>query len=95
MKEITTVYEQIAILGTRVKNYRKKTGMTQKRLSEITGLSIFTISQFENGKGQGMSLTNFCSILKALNLEDGMETIVPDIMDIDLGKEWNRQNKRK
>ena len=57
--DINTPYESIVSLGEAFAKYRKSLKISQQRLHEMTGISIFTISQFENGKGQGLSLSHF------------------------------------
>nr|WP_320058222.1 helix-turn-helix transcriptional regulator [uncultured Bacteroides sp.] len=46
-------------LGTRFKDYRKRMGLTQKEVAAHTGLSVFTISTFENGTFTGLTLSSF------------------------------------
>ena len=41
-----TPYESIASLGASFAKYRKSLNISQQRLHEKTGISIFTISQF-------------------------------------------------
>ena len=88
-----TAYETIALMGSRFKQYRRALGMSQKRLHEITGVAMSTISLFENGKGQGMSLSHFLLLIKALDLEFDYESIIPEVRKKDLAKLWKEQNR--
>lgn len=55
-------------LSTYVREYRKKAGMTLKDVSELIGIRIATISDFEN-KPESCKLETFFKILAALNLQ--------------------------
>lgn len=39
-------------IGEKIKSYRKATGLTQKKLGELSGTSERTIQQYESGKRQ-------------------------------------------
>ena len=93
MNETLTAYERIALMGTRFKTYRRALGISQKRLHEITGVAMSTISLFENGKGQGMSISHFLLILDALDLEFDYESMIPEVRRKDLAKLWKEQNR--
>ena len=46
-------------------------GYTQKEVAEKSGLSVFTISTFENGSSTGATLASFVKSLRAIdNLEE-------------------------
>ena len=64
--DINTPYESIISLGEAFAKYRKSLKISQQRLHERTGISIFTISQFENGKGHGLSLSHFLLLMDAV-----------------------------
>lgn len=87
--------EIISILGEKYKDYRKALGISQRDIHLKTGIAISTISLFENGKGQGMSLENLISLLKTVELDDGLLDVIPVIPSLDLEKEWNKRNGRK
>ena len=48
--------ELVSMLGRRFKDYRIRCRLTQKELAEITGVSVPTIRNFENGKSYNVSL---------------------------------------
>ncbi len=50
-----------------IKAVRKQKGITQKRLSEVSGIDQSSISRMENGK-QGISLSNLYLIASALEV---------------------------
>lgn len=49
-------------MGKRYSGYRKRMGYTQKEVAEKSGLSIFTISNFENGSSTGVTLASFIKL---------------------------------
>ena len=63
-------------LSKRIKNNRILYPMTQSELAENSMVSIGTIKRFE--KGEDISFLNVIKILKALELEGGLELLVPD-----------------
>lgn len=42
--------ENLVKLGLHIRKLRRERGMTQKQVSELTGLSVSSISRIENGK---------------------------------------------
>ncbi len=91
-EDITSPYESIASVGKAFARYRKALNISQQRLHVKTGISIFTISQFENGKGQGLSLAHFLLLLDALGLDISLDGLIPAASDIDPEKLWMQQN---
>lgn len=92
--DMNTPYESIISLGEAFAKYRKSLKISQQRLHEKTGISIFTISQFENGKGHGLSLSHFLLLLDAVGLELSLSDLIPIVSEIDPEKMWMLQNKR-
>jgi transcriptional regulator with XRE-family HTH domain len=78
------LYEQsgndiIRQLGKRFSDYRKRMGLTQKEVSEKSGLSVFTISSFENGSSTGVTLASFIKLLRAIDSLDEIEKLLPEL----------------
>ena len=94
MEKQQTVFDVIAALGMRFKAYRKAVGLSQQDIRRKTGVALSTISLFENGKGQGLSLTHFCLLLRALDLEMDPAEFIPDAFRSDLAGLWEKQNKQ-
>jgi transcriptional regulator with XRE-family HTH domain len=90
-----TTFDRIAELGRRFKQYRKAVGLTQHDLHYNTGVALSTISLFENGKGQGLSLAHFYLLMDALDLETSPDILIPEVHRSNLAKLWERQNKRR
>ena len=71
--------EIIRQLGTQYRVYRKRTGLTQKAVAEKSGLSVFTISSFENGSSTGVTLSSFIKLLRAIDSLDEIEKLLPEL----------------
>lgn len=93
--DINTPYESIISLGEAFAKYRKSLKISQQRLHEKTGISIFTISLFENGKGHGLSLSHFLLLMDAVGLNVSLSELIPIVSDIDPEKIWMSQNKKR
>ena len=87
-------HELLFAFGEKYKNYRKALGISQKDEHLKTGIAVSTLSLFENGKGQGLSLSNLVSLLKMVGLGDSLLSIIPEIPSLDLEKEWRRSKKK-
>lgn len=55
-------------LGHTIRRRRRKLGVDQKKLSELSGVSVHTISDIESGKGNP-TLSTVASLLEVLGLE--------------------------
>ena len=78
------LYEQsgsdfIRQLGKRYRDYRKRMGYTQKEVAKKSGLSVFTISSFENGSSTGVTLASFIKLLRAIDSLDEIEKLLPEL----------------
>ncbi len=66
-------------LGKRYSDYRKQMKYTQKDVSEKSGLSVFTISTFENGTSTGITLASFIKMIRAIDCLDEIEKLLPEL----------------
>lgn len=69
----------INLLAQRVKEYRLAARLSQKEMAEQSGMSKATISHFEQGVNQNMTLNNFISLLRVVGMENRMEEILPEL----------------
>ena len=65
-KEYTDA-EIVQALGVRFKEYRLSRRLTQKDVSEQTGISILTIRKFENGQAYNIQMSNFIALMRLLD----------------------------
>ena len=94
------LYEQsgsdlIQQLGKRYSDYRKRMGYTQKEVSEKSGLSVFTISSFENGSSTGLTLASFIKLLRAIESLDEIEKLLPELPESPRALFMKQQKRRK
>ena len=66
-------------LGKRYSDYRKRMKYTQKEVAEKSGLSVFTISSFENGSSTGITMASFIKLLRAIDSLDEIEKLLPEL----------------
>ncbi len=71
--------EIIRKLGKQYKKYRTRMKLTQKEVAEKSGLSVFTISSFENGSSTGITLASFIKLLRAIDYLEEIEKILPEL----------------
>lgn len=78
MREFKDVQTILSELGERVKRYRVSLNLTQAEIEEKSGVSKRSVSRLE--QGDGIQLDNFIKILSALNLENNLSVLVPDLV---------------
>jgi transcriptional regulator with XRE-family HTH domain len=71
--------ELIRELGKRYSVYRKRMGYTQKDVAYKSGISIFTISTFENGSSTGITMASFIKLLRAIDCLEEIEKLLPQL----------------
>ena len=76
----TDVYIQDQFIRMRLTSIRKSRGLTQKQLSEISGLSTATISNIENGENS-YTLRSLIRYAEALGYEINIDKKVVDDND--------------
>ncbi len=79
MSDYITNHEIILLLAQRVKEYRLAMRMSQKEMSEKSGVGLSTLSHFEQGSAPNMTLTNFISLLRVMGMEEKITEILPEL----------------
>ena len=74
-----SILELVKLLGARFKDYRLSSNMTQKEVSEQSGITITTIHKFENGATNNISLSTFLLLLKAIGQIDALDELKPEL----------------
>lgn len=69
----------VRLLGQRYRQYRISRQMKQTDVARQAGVSVFTLSQFENGKAANITLTNLIALLRAIEMLDGIEELLPEL----------------
>jgi transcriptional regulator with XRE-family HTH domain len=83
-----------AMIGKKFKSMRINADLTQKKLSELSGVSLMTISGFESGRTQ-ISLITFIQLLRTLEKLELIEYsfLQPDPISPRLL--YNMENKKR
>lgn len=68
--------QEYRILCERLKQYRINYPLTQSELAEKSGVSVRSISRFENG--EDISMSKFICILRALDISERFLELIPD-----------------
>ncbi len=81
---MTDLYEYsipdlVNMLGSRFKEYRLRSGMTQKDVATQSGITINTIHKFETGTAGNVSLSTFLSLIRAIQQIEGLEELMPEL----------------
>ncbi len=76
---MTTNQEIIETLAQRIKSYRLAARISQKEMAEKSGVSIATISHFEQGVNQNITLNNLISILRVIGMEQRLVELLPEL----------------
>lgn len=71
--------ELVRMLGTRFKEYRMRCNLTQKEVSELSGVGLTTIHKFENGTAGNLSLSTFILLLKVVGQINSLDDILPEL----------------
>ncbi len=87
--------EIAARLGSRLREYRKRMGLSRKLLSEKSGVSPFTIGAFERGDNPGLSLVSLLALLRAIEQLDRITELLPELPVSPKELFEQEQNKRK
>lgn len=82
----TDLYEKsdkdiIADLGVGFRNYRTALRLTQKEVSEQSGVSVMTIVRFERGESTSIRLDNFVALMRAIRKLGSISDVLPELPD--------------
>lgn len=77
--DYVTNQDIMLLLAKRIKEYRLAARMSQKEMAEKSGVSLATISHFEQGVNQNMTLNNFISLLRIVGMEQRVSDLLPEL----------------
>ena len=77
--KFTTNQDIIELLSHRIKEYRLAARISQKEMAEKSGISLATISHFEQGVSQNLTLNNLISILRVIGMEQRLNDFLPEL----------------
>lgn len=83
-------------MGRRFKQYRISYRLTQQDVVDQTGMSKVTLSNFENGKLNNLTLAHFMGLMRVLDRLDWVDNLLPEIpiSAYELDKIQKKQKKR-
>jgi len=73
--------EIVRMIGDRYREYRMRANMTQKEVSEKSGVSTTTIYKFESGAKSNISLATFILLLNAIGMTDAINNVLQELPD--------------
>ena len=80
------------LLSQRIKEYRLAARMSQQEMARKSGVSLTTISHFEQGASTNMTISNLVSLLRTLGMEQRMVELLPKLpMPLEVLQEINRR----
>ena len=87
--------EIISELGGRFKEYRLFSNLTQKEVAVKSGVSIFTISQFEKGEVGNIGFGTILSLLRSIGFIAEAEKLLPPlpVLPTQIAKEKNKKER--
>ncbi len=74
-----SIPELVQMLGVRFRDYRLRTEMTQKDVSEQSGITVNTIHKFESGKATNISIGTFLLLMKAIGCINRLDELMPEL----------------
>ncbi len=74
-----SIPELVRLLGTRFKEYRMRCNLTQKEVTEQSGIGLTTIHKFENGTAGNLSLSTFILLLKVVGQINTLDDLMPKL----------------
>ena len=77
--DYVTNQDIMLLLAKRIKEYRLAARMSQKEMAKKSGVSLATISHFEQGVNQNMTLNNFISLLRVVGMEQRVSDLLPEL----------------
>ena len=77
--KFTTNQDIIELLSRRIKEYRLAARISQKEMAEKSGVGLATISHFEQGVSQNLTLNNLISILRVIGMEQRLNDLLPEL----------------
>ncbi len=84
----------LAEIGYRISQRRIDLGITQAELAEEAGIGKRTLERLE--AGESVQLANFLSVIRALRLLDGLESLLPEPgpSPMEILRQQGRQRRR-
>lgn len=83
------------MLGARFREYRLRANMTQREVSDQSGITVITISKFEAGQSNDLSFSTLLQLLRTIGRLDAIDELLPELPESPyLVKEDNHKVQR-
>src|SRR4051794_23466896 len=83
----------LAEIGSRIRGARLARNISQGALAQEAGVARFTLQRIE--EGQSSSTTNLIKLLRALDLLEGLDALVPERVDRPVDRMRRRSERRQ
>ncbi len=92
--DMYSLHDTLVVLGKQVESYRLSRLIKQDELAKMAGISRSTLARMESGKGG--TLDTLARVLKALDLNDRIFTLLPkaDISPFDMLRATGKKRQR-
>ncbi|MBR1501704.1 MAG: helix-turn-helix transcriptional regulator [Bacteroidales bacterium] len=77
IKELSNI-EIIRLIGIRLRQYRLNLNVTQREMSNLSGVSLPTIQKMESGSAGNINLSNLLKIMRFLGILENVNQLVPE-----------------
>ena len=71
--------EIVRLIGARFKDYRMRCGLTQKDVSERSGIGLTAIHKFESGVADNLTLSTFILLMKTIGQINALDDLLPEL----------------
>ena len=85
----------ISELGGRFRDYRLFSNLTQREVAEKSGVSVFTISQFEKGEARNIGLGTVLSLLRSIGFLGEVEKVLPPLPPLPIRVKKSQEKRER
>ncbi len=93
LNDVLTDAAVLAELGSRLERHRLERNWTQAQLAAEAGLGQATVQRAE--RGESVQMTSMIKLLRALELLAGLETAIPESLDLPIAQLEREQRKTR
>ncbi len=86
----------VKLLGQRFRQYRITMQLKQVDVAKKAGVSVFTLSQFENGRSSNIAMANMVALMRAIGMLENVDALLPELpmSPYELEKQQKKERKR-
>ncbi len=77
--EYVTDRDLVLTLFQRIRSYRLAMRLSQKALSEKSGVGLSTISHLEQGEARNLTVNNLVSLLRVFGMQERLPEVLPEL----------------